>query len=58
MGYGAATDREEMIAVIRGAVERGVTHFDTAEVYGPFINENLVGEALEPFQFSARSTDR
>ncbi|MGQ7353140.1 aldo/keto reductase [Quadrisphaera oryzae] len=40
--------REEMVAVIRGAVERGVTLFDTAEVYGPFVNEELVGEALEP----------
>jgi len=43
-------DRQEMIAVIRGAVERGVTFFDTAEVYGPFVNEELVGEALAPFR--------
>ena len=47
-GYGPATDEREMIALIRGAVERGVTFFDTAEVYGPFINEELVGEALAP----------
>jgi aryl-alcohol dehydrogenase-like predicted oxidoreductase len=50
MGYGAASDRAEMIALIRAAIERGVTHFDTAEVYGPFVNEELVGEALEPFR--------
>ena len=49
-GYGPAKDTQEMIAVIRTAVERGVTFFDTAEVYGPFINEDLVGEALEPFR--------
>lgn len=49
-GYGPAKDTQEMIAVIRGAVERGVTFFDTAEVYGPYINEELVGEALEPFR--------
>src|SRR5512132_2679337 len=42
--------REDMIALIRAAVERGVTLFDTAEVYGPFVNEELVGEALEPFR--------
>ena len=45
---GPAPDRAEMIALIRQAVERGVTFFDTAEVYGPFTNEDLVGEALEP----------
>ncbi len=50
MGYGDAIDRSEMIALIRAAVERGVTFFDTAEVYGPFRNEELVGEALEPFK--------
>src|SRR5512136_985177 len=44
------TDKQEMIALIRKAVERGITFFDTAEVYGPFINEELVGEALEPFR--------
>src|SRR5688572_4882122 len=47
-GYGPAKDRQEMIAVLRGAVERGVTFFDTAQVYGPFTNEDLVGEALQP----------
>jgi aryl-alcohol dehydrogenase-like predicted oxidoreductase len=46
---GPARDKGEMIALIRAAVERGVTFFDTAEVYGPFTNEELVGEALEPF---------
>ncbi len=44
------TDKQEMIAFLRKAVERGITFFDTAEVYGPFTNEELVGEALEPFQ--------
>ena len=43
-------DRDEMIAVLRGAVERGVTLFDTAEVYGPYVNEELVGEALQPLR--------
>jgi aryl-alcohol dehydrogenase-like predicted oxidoreductase len=47
-GFGPAKDKQEMIGVIRGAVERGITFFDTAEVYGPFINEELVGEALAP----------
>jgi len=47
-GYGPARDKHEMISVIRAAVERGVTFFDTAEVYGPFTNEELVGEALAP----------
>src|SRR5512143_739336 len=47
-GYGPAGDKREMISLIRSAVERGVTFFDTAEVYGPFTNEELVGEALEP----------
>jgi aryl-alcohol dehydrogenase-like predicted oxidoreductase len=46
--YGPAVDKQEMISLIRTAVERGVTFFDTAEVYGPFINEELVGEALSP----------
>jgi aryl-alcohol dehydrogenase-like predicted oxidoreductase len=46
--YGPPKDKAEMIPVLRGAVERGVTFFDTAEVYGPFINEELVGEALAP----------
>jgi aryl-alcohol dehydrogenase-like predicted oxidoreductase len=49
-GLGPAADRQEGIAVIRAAVERGVTFFDTAEVYGPFVNEELVGEALAPFR--------
>ena len=49
-GYGPAPDKQEMIAVIRAAVESGVTFFDTAEVYGPYTNEELVGEALEPFR--------
>ena len=48
-GLGPPADRQQGIAVIRGAVERGVTFFDTAEVYGPFVNEELVGEALAPF---------
>src|SRR5204863_5226129 len=43
-------DKQEMIALIRAAVERGVTFFDTAEVYGPFVNEELVGEALAPMR--------
>jgi aryl-alcohol dehydrogenase-like predicted oxidoreductase len=47
-GYGPAKDKREMIALIRSAVERGVTLFDTAEAYGPYINEELVGEALAP----------
>jgi aryl-alcohol dehydrogenase-like predicted oxidoreductase len=47
--YGPAKDKQEMITLIRAAVERGVTFFDTAEVYGIFANEELVGEALEPF---------
>ncbi|HEV7432098.1 MAG TPA: aldo/keto reductase, partial [Steroidobacteraceae bacterium] len=49
-GYGPAGDKKEMIALIRSAVERGVTLFDTAEIYGPFVNEELVGEALAPFR--------
>src|ERR1035437_1267522 len=49
-GFGPAADKQEMISVIRAAVERGVTFFDTAEVYGPFTNEELVGEALQPFK--------
>ena len=47
-GYGPAPDKQEMISLIRSAVERGITFFDTAEVYGPFKNEELVGEALGP----------
>ena len=49
-GLGPAGDKEEMISLLRSAVERGVTFFDTAEVYGPFTNEELVGEALAPFR--------
>jgi aryl-alcohol dehydrogenase-like predicted oxidoreductase len=48
--YGPPKDKQEMISLLRTAVERGVTFFDTAEVYGPFINEELVGEALAPFR--------
>src|SRR5436309_9075824 len=47
-GYGPPKDKQEMISLLRKAVERGVTFFDTAEVYGPFTNEELVGEALAP----------
>ena len=49
-GYGPATDRRDAINLIRAAVECGITFFDTAEIYGPFTNEELVGEALEPFK--------
>lgn len=49
-GYGKATEKNEAIALIRAAFEKGVTFFDTAECYGPFINEEIVGEALEPFR--------
>jgi aryl-alcohol dehydrogenase-like predicted oxidoreductase len=49
-GYGVPQDRQQMVDLLRTAVERGVTFFDTAEVYGPFTNEELVGEALEPFK--------
>lgn len=49
-GYGPATDKRQAIELIRGAVERGVTFFDTAEVYGPYLNEEVVGEALKPFR--------
>ena len=48
--YGPASDKIEMIELIRSAVERGVTFFDTAEIYGPFTNEELVGEALAPYR--------
>src|SRR2546428_13459353 len=48
--YGPPPDKQEMIALIRKAVERGITFFDTAEAYGPFTNEELVGEALSPFR--------
>src|SRR5882724_12784056 len=49
-GYGPPQDKQEMISLLRAAVERGVTFFDTAEVYGPFTNEELVGEALAPLR--------
>ena len=49
-GYGPPADKGEMIQLIRTAYDRGVTHFDTAEAYGPFANEELVGEALQPIR--------
>src|SRR5208282_199073 len=49
-GYGKAGDKTEMIAVLRAAVEKGITFFDTAEAYGPYANEELLGEALAPFK--------
>src|SRR3981081_3780552 len=49
-GYGPAADKQEAISLIRTAVERGITFFDTAEAYGPFTSEELVGEALAPFR--------
>ena len=49
-GYGLPPDKQEMISLLRSAVERGVTFFDTAQVYGPFTNEELVGEALAPLR--------
>jgi aryl-alcohol dehydrogenase-like predicted oxidoreductase len=67
-GYGPPSDRQEMISVVRAAVERGVTFFDTAQVYGPFTNEELVGDALAPvrdrvviatkFGFDVEGSDR
>ncbi|MEJ7677514.1 MAG: aldo/keto reductase [Segetibacter sp.] len=48
--YGPPKDKQEMISLLRAAVERGITFFDTAEVYGPFHNEELLGEALAPFR--------
>jgi aryl-alcohol dehydrogenase-like predicted oxidoreductase len=48
--YGPPKDKQEMVSLLRAAVERGITFFDTAEVYGPFVNEELVGEALAPFR--------
>lgn len=52
-GLGPAKDKQEMIQLLRSAVEKGVIFFDTAEVYGPFTNEELVGAALEPFRKDA-----
>jgi aryl-alcohol dehydrogenase-like predicted oxidoreductase len=49
-GYGPATDKQQAIALVRAAFERGVTFFDTAKIYGPFTNEEVVGEALAPFR--------
>jgi aryl-alcohol dehydrogenase-like predicted oxidoreductase len=49
-GYGPAADKKEMIALIHSAIDQGVTFFDTAEVYGPYVNEELVGEALAPYR--------
>ncbi|WP_241648592.1 aldo/keto reductase [Rosenbergiella collisarenosi] len=49
-GYGPATDTQQAVSLIRSAVERGVTFFDTAEVYGPYLNEEVVGEALKPYR--------
>src|SRR5215467_11621847 len=48
--YGPPKDKQEMISLLHAAVDRGITFFDTAEVYGPYTNEDLVGEALEPFK--------
>jgi aryl-alcohol dehydrogenase-like predicted oxidoreductase len=50
IAYGMPPDKKEMIALIGKAVERGVTFFDTAEIYGPYTNEELVGEAVAPFR--------
>jgi aryl-alcohol dehydrogenase-like predicted oxidoreductase len=49
-GYGSPKDKQEMTALLGAAVDRGITFFDTAEVYGPYLNEELVGEALAPFR--------
>src|SRR6202051_3718286 len=49
-GYGPPKDKKEMISLLHAAVDRGVTFFDTAEVYGPLVNEELVGEALAPYR--------
>jgi aryl-alcohol dehydrogenase-like predicted oxidoreductase len=54
-GLGPPADKQEMVKLIRHAVDLGVTFFDTAEVYGPFTNEELVGEALAPFRDASRS---
>src|SRR5438128_6889788 len=53
-GYGPAVNKQQGISLIRAAVERGVTFFDTAEVYGPYTNEKLVGEALAPFRHQVK----
>jgi aryl-alcohol dehydrogenase-like predicted oxidoreductase len=49
-GYGPVADKKEMVALIRKAVERGITFFDTAKVYGAFMNEELMGKVLSPFR--------
>lgn len=49
-GYGLPSDKKKMISLLHRAVEKGVTFFDTAEIYGPYLNEELVGEALKPFR--------
>ncbi|GAA3314700.1 hypothetical protein GCM10020331_007910 [Ectobacillus funiculus] len=49
-GFGPASEKKEMISLIHEAVDRGIIFFDTAEVYGPYLNEELVGEALAPFK--------
>lgn len=54
-GFGPATEKSEAIKLICAAVERGVTFFDTAEVYGPYVNEEVVGEALAPFRKDVRN---
>src|SRR6476469_2780613 len=57
-GYSASPDRQEMIALIRTSVERGVTFFDTAQVYGHFKNEELVGEALAPVRDQSEAAEQ
>lgn len=57
-GYGPAGEKSEMIKVIHAAVEQGVSFFDTAEVYGPFTNEELVGEALAPYKREGNYCDK
>src|SRR5579883_2829594 len=57
-GLGPAVSKQEGIALIRAAFERGVTFFDTAEVYGPFTNDELLGEAVAPFRDQVRVEDR
>ena len=57
-GYGPATSRDEGLAIIRAAFDRGVTFFDTAEAYGPYANEELVGEALAPGARPGRDRDQ
>lgn len=56
--YGPPKDKQDMIALIHAAVERGITFFDTAEACGPLTNEELVGEALSPFRRASRDSDQ